>query len=156
MVIQIHDPVLGIQYTLDPQKEIAHRYTIPNWNDEPVPAPKASAETFVGNSTAHAPNQRREDLGPENMEGVVVRGERVTLTLPAGIDGSDRPIVQVSEAWTSLELNLVISQRTTDPRWGTQVRRILNLTRSEPPAALFTVPPGYAVIDEKGPFSIPY
>jgi hypothetical protein len=95
-----------------------------------------------------------EDLGAQSMEGVVVNGVRTTHTIPAGQIGNEKPIVIVTEVWTSPDLNTIISSKRTDPRMGEQTFRLTNLVRAEPDASLFTVPSDFTIVD--GPKHIMY
>jgi hypothetical protein len=84
-------------------------------------------------------------LGTRQMEGVTVTGRRTTQTIPAGEIGNDRPILITDEVWESAALQVVVSLRHSDPRTGTLEYRLANVVLGEPPADLFTVPPGYTV-----------
>jgi hypothetical protein len=95
-----------------------------------------------------------EDLGSQNMEGVFVTGVRTTLTIPAGQIGNEQPISVVTEVWTSPELKTVVYSKRTDPRMGEQIFKLTNISRSEPDASLFIVPPDFKVTE--GPKPIIY
>jgi hypothetical protein len=95
-----------------------------------------------------------EDLGSQTMEGVQVTGVRSTHTIPAGEIGNDRPISIATEVWTSPDLKTIVYSKRTDPRMGEQTFQLTNIVRSEPDAALFTVPPDFKIVD--GPQNIMY
>jgi hypothetical protein len=95
-----------------------------------------------------------EDLGSQNMEGVFVTGVRTTLTIPAGQIGNEQPISVVTEVWTSPELKTAVYSKRTDPRMGEQIFKLTNISRSEPDASLFIVPPDFKVTE--GPKPIIY
>jgi hypothetical protein len=95
-----------------------------------------------------------EDLGTQTMEGVIVTGVRTTRTIPAGAIGNDKPIVIVTEVWTSPDLKTIVSSKRSDPRMGEQTFKLTNLVRAEPDASLFTVPPDFRLAD--GPQHIMY
>jgi hypothetical protein len=88
-----------------------------------------------------------EDLGAQTIEGVVANGVRTTRTIPAGQIGNEKPIVIVTEVWTSPDLKTIISSKRTDPRMGEQSFRLTNLVRAEPDTSLFTVPPDFQIVD---------
>ena len=94
---------------------------------------------------AHSPEQKgkTEDLGKQVMEGLSVEGTRTTLTIPAGQIGNERPIEIVSERWYSPDLQMVIMSKHSDPRMGETVFTVTNISRANPDASLFQVPPGY-------------
>jgi len=94
------------------------------------------------------------DLGAQVVEGVLANGTRTTLTIPAGQIGNDRPITIVTEVWTSPDLKTIVYSRRSDPRTGEQTFRLTNIQRTEPDAALFTVPPDFTFID--GPQRVIY
>ena len=77
----------------------------------------------------------RDALGDTPAEGI-----RSTVTIPAGEIGNERPIDIVSERWYSPELQVVLSMRHSDPRFGENHYYLTNIRRGEPPASLFEVP----------------
>src|SRR5262245_55904490 len=87
----------------------------------------------------------RESLGTQQIEGVEADARRVTLTIPAGKIGNERPIVTVNERWYSAELQAVVMSKNSDPRMGETTYRLTNIVRSEPDPALFQVPADYTV-----------
>jgi hypothetical protein len=50
---------------------------------------------------------------------------------------------------------MMILTKRSDPRFGESTYRVTNISRSEPDAALFQVPPDYAVKDGGFSFSAP-
>jgi len=81
------------------------------------------------------------------MEGVLVNGVRTTHTIPAGQVGNDRPIIIVTEVWTSPELKAIVYSKRSDPRMGEQTFQLKSIVRSEPDPSLFTVPADFKVVD---------
>jgi len=92
-----------------------------------------------------------EDLGSRTMEGVLVKGVRMTHTIPAGQIGNDRPITIVTEVWTSPELKTVVYSKRSDPRMGEQTFRLTDIVRAEPNPSLFTVPVDFKIVDAPAP-----
>jgi hypothetical protein len=90
-----------------------------------------------------------ESLGKRTIEGVSSEGTKHVSTTEAGAIGNDRPIQSVTERWFSPDLQTVMLTRSTDPRTGEQVFRLVNVSRSEPAAYLFQVPAGYQVSEAK-------
>ncbi|HEX6995822.1 MAG TPA: hypothetical protein VF339_16945 [Gammaproteobacteria bacterium] len=88
---------------------------------------------------------RTEDLGEQTLQGVRARGTRQIQTIAAGAIGNEWPIEIVTETWYSEELEALMSRRTSDPRFGETVYRLVNVVRAEPPAELFEVPQDYEV-----------
>ena len=91
------------------------------------------------------PNEKKEELGKQIIEGVEAEGTRTTVTIPAGEIGNERPIEIVNERWYSPELQLVVMTRHSDPRSGETTYKLTNLNRTEPAKSLFEVPPGFTV-----------
>ena len=86
------------------------------------------------------------------MEGVPVLGELRTWRTPAGADGNDREFTQSSESWYSTKVKLILLEKihsTTDDT----VIRLTHFSQAEPDHSLFEIPPGYTVVDEKGPIA---
>jgi hypothetical protein len=95
-----------------------------------------------------------EDLGSQMIDGVLVAGTRTTATMPVGMQGNDRPLVNTTETWTSPDLKITVLRVTTSPISGVQTFRIENLSRTAPDPILFMPPADYAVVDETGTFTI--
>ncbi len=108
------------------------------------PPPMFIQKTVIGDDEAQATT---EDLGTQNMEGLQVTGVRTTRTIPAGEIGNEKPIVIVTEVWTSPDLKTVVYSKRSDPRMGEQTFKLTNITRAEPDASLFTVPADFKVTD---------
>ncbi len=179
-IVEITDPILGVQYTLDAQHKIAHRVTLqpfptrPNSTvsftgtraGAPVPAPATGGLVGGGGGAAlSAPAPARavavrtlntEKLGTQIIDGILAEGQRQTMTIPEGSQGNDRDIHVVTEIWTSPDLHMVIYRKSTDPRSGDSIMHFTNLNRAEPDPQLFMVPVDYQVVDETGPFTIQY
>lgn len=110
----------------------------------PMIATGSIAQSFeIG--LAPSMDARTEDLGEQVIQGVRARGTRHIQTIAAGAIGNEWPIEIVTETWYSDEIEALISRRTSDPRFGETVYRLVNVVRDEPPAELFQVPQGYEV-----------
>jgi hypothetical protein len=86
-----------------------------------------------------------EDLGEQVLEGLLVKGTRMTDTIPAGTIGNDRPIDIVTERWYSKDIDAMVLERHSDPRFGETTYRLVNVVRGEPSPDLFQVPQGYEI-----------
>jgi uncharacterized protein YdeI (BOF family) len=100
------------------------------------------------------PQSPTEDIGTQIIEGIPAEGKRHTITWPVGSMGNDRPIVEITEYWTSPDLKEVILRKSEDPRYGERTHKLVNIDRSEPDSSLFEPPPGYTVKNEEGDFTI--
>lgn len=118
----------------------------------PAAAPTLPAVTVVPGEVRERrtaeedPNVKTEDLGVQNMEGVLAAGKRTTTTIPAGKIGNVKDIQVVSEQWFSDELQVLVMTRHSDPRSGETTYRLRNILRAEPDPALFTVPSDYQMV----------
>jgi hypothetical protein len=90
-----------------------------------------------------------ESLGSQVVNGVMADGKRLTMIIPAGDMGNDRPIQTVIESWYSPELHLTVLYKRTDPREGDETTQYTGIKRAEPNASLFQVPGGYTLRQER-------
>jgi hypothetical protein len=180
-IVEIVDPVAGFRYTLDETNRVAHRMAIPPPGSRPranaaaalsgVPPPPAMAVEprgviamqggGIGGPMARAGNGMRpevssESLGSQVIDGSLAEGRRTTFTYPIGTQGNDRPIVSTSEVWTSRELKVILLSKSSDPRFGETVVKLVNLSRAEPDPSLFQAPADYKIVDEEGPFRVEF
>jgi len=95
-----------------------------------------------------------EDLGEQVLEGLLVKGQRMTDTIPAGAMGNERPIEIVTERWFSEDIDAVVRHRFFDPRSGETTYELVNVARGDPSPDLFQVPQGYEVTVADGPGGI--
>jgi hypothetical protein len=153
-MITIGDPVAGAHYMLDPEQKVAHKMT-PHRGGKGGPSDE-KAEAFeqrMQNRMAKREADgtvKKESLGTQAINGVNAEGTRITHTIPAGQIGNDKPIQIVFERWYSPDLQIVVKSTRSDPRFGTTTYALTSVQRTEPSAALFTVPSDYTV-KEGGP-----
>jgi hypothetical protein len=93
----------------------------------------------------------RESLGSDVIEGINVVGTRETITINAGVVGNSQPLENTREFWYSPELQVNLAITRKDPREGTQVVHVGEISRSEPDPALFKVPAGFVVANRRAP-----
>jgi hypothetical protein len=93
----------------------------------------------------------REELGTNVVDDLNVIGTREITYINQGVIGNDRPIVTTREFWYSPDLETNVSVTRQDPTEGTQVIKLIELSRSEPDAALFEVPAGFTMHDLRRP-----
>jgi len=93
----------------------------------------------------------RENLGNQTMEGLTVIGTReITNFAPRAI-GNDQPITSSREFWYSPDLKTNLAVTRKDSRDGTTVVNLTIYSRAEPDAAIFAVPSGFTVQDDRHP-----
>ena len=102
---------------------------------------------FAGAVGAYEPG---EDLGEQVLEGLLVQGTRMTDTIPAGAMGNERPIEIVTERWYSKDIDAMVLQRFSDPRFGETIYQLVNVVLGEPSPDLFQVPQGYEMTVDEG------
>lgn len=90
------------------------------------------------------------NLGTNVIESLNVVGTREVTTIAAGAFGN-RPIVTTKEVWHSPELDLDVSITRSDPRWGTQTRKMTEISRGEPDSEYFGIPADYKLLDHRPP-----
>ena len=140
-MIDIHDPVAGAQYALDPRTHTARKMR--DWSGPPPPEHPRAAPAGV----------KTESLGKQTFEGVEAEGTRTTFTIPAGQMGNDRAIDIVSERWYSPELDMMVYSKHSDPRMGEHTYRLTNISRAEPAHSLFELPADYTISEPRRPDS---
>jgi hypothetical protein len=93
-------------------------------------------------------NRQTEKLGGKTIAGVYAEGTRITMTVPEGAEGNDRPITSVNETWRSPELDIIVLSVHEDPRTGTRTAEVTDLDRAEPDPSVFQVPEGYTIKEQ--------
>jgi hypothetical protein len=152
----LSDPVEGATYLLDSQARTARKLplgavVVPESaaNNYLVRRPDGSARRLAyfppGESKDAARSARKEDLGTQNIGGIAARGERTTVTLPAGSVGNNVPLLIVQERWYSADLEIAVMTHHTDPRTGETTVRYTEVHRGDPDPARFQVPAGYRI-----------
>ena len=137
--IELYDPGTKLRTNLYPVTKIARQW--PLGTPGPIPAPSPQ-------SPPAKPEISREEIGTDTVEGLPVRGVRVSQTYPAGSLGNDRPLTVVTEYWYSETLRLNLLTKRSDPRYGEQTVRVTELVRQEPDAAMFAIPDEYKLLKE--------
>ena len=154
-IILIRDPVAGTSFSLHPNNHTAQvpvliRPSLPQQNRSTAAAQPPQQD--VKSPTAPLPPARRateppkrEDLGTQTIEGLLVEGTRITTTIPAGAQGNDQPMKMVREMWFSKDLQLDVLTKMSSPLSGEQTTRMVDISRDEPDPALFQVPADYTM-----------
>jgi hypothetical protein len=168
VMVTIADPVAGVTYILNSTGKTAQKLVFKPFNGPQVKAtaplpplpplpPVSGMGPVVITMPAGLPKAdiKTEDLGKQEINGVMASGTRTTETIPAGAVGNEQPIQTTSERWFSPDLQMVVKAVHTDPRMGQTTETLTNLNRSEPDASLFQVPPDYTVVDIKSPVNEP-
>lgn len=175
-IVNISDPVAGFNYMLDVNDKTAVKlpfHSGPGRMKEArvmmmgggggnvvfqksIEGPDAPVTAGVAVASDAEPDSQNkiqrttESLGTQQMAGVTAEGTRTTETVPAGLIGNKNPIVAISERWYSPDLHVTVYSKRIDPRFGTTVYQLTGITRAEPDASLFQVPPDYTIKDKPG------
>jgi hypothetical protein len=76
------------------------------------------------------------------VNGVSANGTLITRDTPNGPSAVER--------WYSPDLQTLVSETRTDPRFGTTLFQLTNINRGEPDASLFAVPSDYSITQGRG------
>lgn len=146
-MVAIFDPVAGFLYVLFPESAVGLRHRLNDSATSPELLQR-SPEPVSESTQGAEPEPVAESLGSKLLEGLLVSGRRITRTIPVGAEGNDRALTVVVETWESLEMGITLLQKNSDPRSGNSIRRMTNLKRMEPEAALFQGPTGFTISDQ--------
>jgi hypothetical protein len=94
-------------------------------------------------SASAANDAKTENLGIQNVNGVLAEGTRTTITIPAGEIGNDRPISIVNEKWVSTSLGMLVKSVNSDPRFGETTYELTDIREGVQDPSLFQVPADY-------------
>lgn len=95
-------------------------------------------------------NAVTETLPSQVTSGIVIRGSRITETIPMGTFGNDRDIKIVSERWFSDDLQVLVKSSNSDPRFGVTTYELTNIVQNPPDPSLFQVPADFSAAQERG------
>ena len=159
-LVVIIDPVAGKRYMLNPDNKTAREMPThgPRHFDKsgevhlnamggPDGPGAVSMNVMGGPGGPGAATQ--EQLGSKAVNGLQAEGVRVTRTIASGQIGNDKPIEVVTERWYSPELQIAVMTVHTDPMMGTMTTKLVNVTKGDPDATLFQIPPDYKVENGK-------
>jgi hypothetical protein len=154
-VVEIHDPVAGFEYILDPVTHVAHRMAFkPGEPQEFTSAMLRSPGEPSSFTTRNGLTITEETLGPQAMFGAAAVGVRRTNTNPPGASGEHSVAGSTSETWLDPKTGIILLRKDGSPGGDGVTMTMLRYSNAEPDAALFQVPDGYKVVDETGPFKV--
>jgi len=139
-VIFISDPVAGVNYALSPASKTANKSL--SGGRGPMGRGRMRGGPPLPDRQQ---NTKTESLGTKTLEGVTAEGTRTTITIPAGQEGNEQPMLTVIESWYSPDLQIAVLSKRSDPRYGETVTRYSNISRGEPAHSLFEVPADYKI-----------
>lgn len=123
----------------------------------PDPATRAGCTAAVSPLLEAQPESQRiqptvEQLGTQTIQGLEVRGSRVTHTYPPGSIGNSEQLVRTDETWfsTTPGLNgILVRQVNDDAQMGRTTREMVKFTQGEPDASVFQPPQDYEVVTQE-------
>ena len=160
VLAEIFDAVTHSLYFVDTFNKIAHRYanvsTIQVDRKLESAARRISPPAVVSNvDPVRQMESTTESLGTSVIEGILVEGRRTTTTVFSSETGGSRPGKTISESYYSPELMLTVLTKGISESAGTEnIGALIDISRAEPDASLFQIPPDYKIIEETGPFEL--
>ena len=159
-IVLINDPVSGECYVLDAPQKIAHVLSHPTARGLVIHPPVAQSmpparllmpgfdleygTAFSLAASYFAPEVGTQAaLGEKAIDGIPVIGTRVKHHVRAGEYGNEQPIFITVENWFSPDLGVTLEDTQLSTIGGNVDYRLERITRSEPDATLFQVPPEY-------------
>lgn len=151
----ISDPVAQINYMLNQNKKTAESFPEHKRGNRGNGANGANGganPNWAGRAGGrNNANVTKQTVAPVTIGSVTAACTQITHTVPANTIGNASPIVSSVTRCFSADLQTVISETRTDPRFGTTTYQFTNITVGAPDAALFTVPADYTVTPGHGP-----
>jgi hypothetical protein len=142
VVAEIHDPVAGLQYVLDPVSKVAHRMTLPQTN----------IYTWDPSTITNMTDASSEFLGTQKISGITAYG-RKTVSTWTGPNGDT--VVTTQEQWLAPATGVLLSSKTSRAGDSSVTSTMeTNYSEAEPDASLFQIPAGYQTVDETGSFQV--
>lgn len=159
--VLIIDPISSTVTSLDPETRTAHVrdgsiITSPKQavraKPESMTAPPAASSVAVepAASTAESTAESKfEELGIRVIEGLTVKGTKITTTLASAAGGNEKPRTLVVSKWVSEELHIEVLTEYDEVPENHRTIRLVNIVRTEPESELFEIPSGYTVVDSR-------
>jgi hypothetical protein len=92
-------------------------------------------------NTGDNANGKRESLGQQTIQGLVVTGTRETVSNASG----SRLALRRTDVWYSPDLHMALSVIRSDPQLGEVTLNVTNLVQREPDSTWIEIPSGYEV-----------
>lgn len=148
--VEIFDPVSHFAYQINSAKKTYFRESLSgNVAFVSLAAFGNESHSHISSDAGYSNSQTQpdvsEELGRQMVNGVMAKGSRVTITIPAGALGNNRNIKVVNERWYSEELQILIKSINNDPRFGVNVYELTEIKQTAPAPSLFEPPPDYTL-----------
>jgi hypothetical protein len=86
------------------------------------------------------------------MEGLTVSGTKSVLTSNGPVEGdvqSNTAATTTNVEWEARDMGIVVLREVDDPQLGHSITKLMNIIRTEPDPALFQIPSGYKVTENR-------
>ena len=149
-IVEILDPVAGLDWVLDPANQVAHRMAVQMksraGSHDLKPCDPGGPPTIRNMPNGNV--MTSQPLGSQTIQGIGACGLRNTITQKDGSPGL------TTEAWFSREdLGSLLLVKDSNPQTGQNVTQLVNVRFSEPNPGLFVPPVNYRVVDETASFT---
>jgi hypothetical protein len=144
MRVHLYDPRTRMYSFLYPQRRT---FWVGAVNRPPATETRDPFASPTGRALPQSQFASEEDLGVRTIAGTQVRGVRETQTIPAAASGTGKDVLVTDEYWYSDELHINMETRHRDPRTGSSVMKVTEVSRQDPDPALFEVPADYKPIE---------
>jgi hypothetical protein len=151
--VAIFDPVAGFTVTLDLASKTYYKTPLvgPLATYSIAVAGNRVSTTWVSRSGKAAPRptaapsaaQTEEELPSQFTSGMLAKGSRITITIPAGTFGNHGPLNVLNERWYSEDMRILLKSSNSDPRFGTTTYELTDIVQRPPDPSLFQVPSDY-------------
>jgi hypothetical protein len=136
VIAEIHDPVAGFEYVLDPVNQVAHRRPFKlesSWKWDPSQITNMQAQPYSGPG---GPNTTVQFLGTRTISGVLAYGQETTSswTPPDGV-----VISQAQEEWFDPSSGALLSS-VSGTNGNEQTLTLANYSDADPAPSIFQVP----------------
>ncbi len=145
-LIQVSDPSAHTLYNCEVAEKRCHLITYTG-------STMTKYQPMISGGSGPLPNgtgfQTSESLGHSSVDGIDTVGYRHSLTVNPWVAGNDQPMVSTREFWYSEQLGISLRSSLETAQTGKQEFTVTEIDTSEPPAAIFKVPAGYTVVDQR-------
>jgi hypothetical protein len=141
----VFDPVAGFTYDFTTSRKTYIKRPVSSVATVTIAA--ANHRSSIRSSSGQGKPEKApviEDLPAQSLNGIYVKGARLTITIPAGTIGNDHDLKVINERWFSDDLELLVRSSNSDPRFGTSTYELTNISQGPPDPALFQIPAGYS------------
>ncbi len=150
--IHLYDPATRSYAFLYPQHKTYQTGTV---NHPPAAEPADLMASPTGAGMPLSQFAKLQDLGTQSVNGIAAHGVRETQTVSAAWGASGGEVVLIDEYWYSDDLHMNVKIVHNDPRTGTVMMTMTNVSRGDPDPSLFQIPDGYQAMQRGIPNGAP-